>query len=147
SDPVRVEDSGIRDDSLYGVLGMAVGESQGLSLRLSRYRADETGFGFVDPAAVGGDESTLIRILYPYQNFDRATLSWDATTPGFAAADSVQARAYYQSNERELVNDIFIDIGPIFPGAPRSSVEIGSTNYTDLDTWGLRTEAIKLLGE
>ncbi|MCZ7651502.1 MAG: TonB-dependent receptor [Thermoanaerobaculia bacterium] len=146
ADPVRVEDSGIRDDSLYGVLGLALGEGQDLSLRLSRYRADQTGFGFVDPAAIGGDESALVRILYPYQNFDRATLSWDATTPGFAAADTLQARAYYQSNERELVNDIFIDIGPIFPGAPSSSVEVDSTNYTDLDTWGLRTEAIKLLG-
>lgn len=144
--PVRVEDSGLRDRNLYGVFGLALGDSQTLSLRLSRYRADETGFGFVDPGRIGGDESALVRILYPYQDFDRATLSWEATTPDFFAADSVQVRTYFQRNRRELVNDIFIDIGPLMPGAPSSSVAVDSTNRTDLDTLGLRTEAIKLAG-
>jgi hemoglobin/transferrin/lactoferrin receptor protein len=145
-DEVLVEDSGVEDQNVFGRFGWNLTESQSLGLRYSTYHAGQTGFGYVDPAEIGGDTSALVRILYPYQDFDRATLSYDASALGSALADSLQLRAYYQVNERELVNDIDIDIGPIFPGAPRSAVEIYSTNYSELKTGGMRAEAIKVAG-
>ncbi|MCG8462506.1 MAG: TonB-dependent receptor, partial [Holophagales bacterium] len=38
-------------------------------------------------------------------------------------------------------------IGPLFPGAPDSSVESDTLNFTELETFGLRTEITKILGE
>ena len=54
-------------------------------------------------------------------------------------------RAFYQNNERQLANDIAIDIGPLFPGAPNSDVRAETLNFTDLETFGLRTELTKTL--
>src|SRR4029079_2044392 len=53
---------------------------------------------------------------------------------------------YYQSNARELANDIDIDIGPVAPGFPHSSVVAKTLNFSDVDTWGLRADAVKVLG-
>jgi hemoglobin/transferrin/lactoferrin receptor protein len=141
-----VLDTGIDDDSLWGSVGYAIDDRHSLRLRFNRYRADQTGFGLVEPEAYGVDEAFRIRILYPFQEFDRWTLSYFGTALESALADSVDARAYWQSNERELVNDIDIDIGPVFPGAPSSSVASDTRNFTDLDTRGVRLEAIKGLG-
>jgi outer membrane receptor protein involved in Fe transport len=144
SSPVR--DSGLDDSSLWGNFVYRINDSQSLRLRAQRYRADQTGFGFVDPQAFDGDTSTLIRILYPFQNFDRYTLSYEGSALGLPVADTVDAKGYWQSNDRALVNDIDIDIGPLGPGFPHSSVAIDTLNHTTLDTWGLRLEAIKGLG-
>jgi TonB-dependent heme/hemoglobin receptor len=140
-----VNDTGLQDDSLYADLGYQLAPNHRLRLRWSRYRADQTGFGFVDPALFGDSEEFRIRILYPYQDFDRATLSWVGMLPGFA--DSAEVRLYRQSNERELVNDIDINIGVVAPGAPPSSVEADTLNQTDLDTFGLRAEMSRGVGD
>lgn len=143
---VPVVDSGVRDDSVWGSFGWQANDRNALRFRFNRYRADETGFGFVEPSEFGDSEDFRIRILYPYQKFDRYTLGYSGSAFEGALADSVDARVYYQQNRRELVNDIDIDIGPIAPGFPNSSVEADSRNFTDLETWGLRAEAIKVLG-
>jgi len=145
-DETPVLDTGIDDETLWGSVGYAFGDRHSLRLRFNRYRADETGFGLVEPEAYGAAEPFRIRILYPFQEFDRWTLSYFGTALENAFADSLDAKAYRQSNERELVNDIDIDIGPVFPGAPSSSVVSDTRNFTDLDTRGLRLEAIKALG-
>jgi outer membrane receptor protein involved in Fe transport len=141
-DSARVIDSGVDDDSLFGVLSWDLDASNVLTLRHRSYRADQTGFGFVDPALIGDDSGFRIRILYPYQDFDRTSLEWSGSAVDLPVADSVQVQVYHQENDRELANDIDIDIGPIFPGAPPSSVESDSLNRSVLDTWGLRAEAI-----
>lgn len=146
TDSVPVLDSGVDDHNLFARLGWNLTDSQTLGVRYSTYHADQTGFGYMDPALIGGDTSALVRILYPYQDFDRATLSYDHSALSSLLADSFQLRGYYQVNERELVNDIDINIGPIFPGAPDSSVAADSTNYTKLKTAGMRAEAIKVAG-
>ncbi|MCB1009340.1 MAG: TonB-dependent receptor [Acidobacteria bacterium] len=144
---VPVVDTGVQDDSFWGSFGWQANDRNSLRLRFNRYRADQTGFGFVEPDQFESTEDFRIRILYPYQQFDRYTLGYSGSALETAVADSVDARVYFQKNRRELVNDIDIDIGPIAPGFPNSSVEANSLNYTNLETWGLRTEVIKVLGD
>ncbi|MFN7966283.1 MAG: TonB-dependent receptor [Acidobacteriota bacterium] len=139
-----VNDTGLKDDNLWGTLGWKINENHALKLRLSRYRADQTGFGFVEPSLIGEDTSFRIRILYPYQNFDRAVLGYTGSNLNSAMADRVEAKLYWQSNERQLVNNIDINIGPVGPGFPDSSVESDTKNFTDLDTLGFRLEAVKV---
>lgn len=140
-----VSDSGVDDSSLWGTLGFSLADSHDLRLRLNRYRAENAGFGFVEPNLIGDTSGARIRILYPFQDFDRLTASYAGS--GFAASwiDSLDAKLYYQSNERGLVNDIDIDIGPLFPGAPDSFVLADTNNFTDIDTLGARLEAVKSL--
>ncbi|MCB1056306.1 MAG: TonB-dependent receptor [Acidobacteria bacterium] len=145
-DEVTVLDSSVDDDSLSGFLGFWPSDSHSLALRFNRYRAGQTGFGFVDPTLIGEDDSFRIRILYPFQDFDRLSLQWLGSAVDSVLADSIDAQVYYQSNERRLVNQIEINIGPIFPGAPDSGVSADTNNFTDLDTVGLRTEVVKLAG-
>jgi outer membrane receptor protein involved in Fe transport len=140
-----VHDTGSDDDSVFAVAAFDLDDSNVLTLRHRSYRADETGFGFVDPALLGEDESFRIRITYPFQDFDRTTLAWSAGALDSPVADSLDVQAYYQVNDRELVNDIDIDIGPIFPGAPNSSVASDTLNRSELETFGLRAEAIAAL--
>ncbi len=141
-----VIDSGVQDESIFGYVGQQLNDSSELFFRFQRYSAEQTGFGFVEPEALGTMEPFRIRILYPYQDFDRLSAGYIASALDSAVADSLEVKAYYQANERQLVNDIDIDIGPLFPGAPNSSVEADSTNFTDLATFGLRTQGIKLAG-
>ncbi|MFN7940027.1 MAG: TonB-dependent receptor [Thermoanaerobaculia bacterium] len=142
-DSVRVTDSGVKDDDLSALLAWNPRPDQQLVLRHHRYRADRSGFGRVDPERIGDTSGVDVRILYPFQDFDRTTLSWDATLAGAAVADSVQTRLYHQDNTRALVNDIDINIGPIAPHFPDSEVHALTRNWSDLETWGLRSEAIK----
>ncbi len=142
-----VLDSGVQDDSLFGVFTFDLTDQQSLTLKHRRYHAGETGFGLVDPALLGGEEAFQIRITYPFQNFDRTTLAYAAS--GFDAflLDSLDAQIYRQNNRRELANDIAINIGPIFPGAPNSSVESQTLNSTDLESLGFRGQAVKVIAD
>ncbi len=143
-----VVDTGVQDSNFSGFLGYQIDESHQLSLRATRYRAEETGFGFVEPELLGGeDEGFRIQILYPYQDFDRFNLGYTGTFAGGSLADSLDVQLYHQNNERELANNIDINIGPIFPGAPDSEVLADTLNFTDLETLGLRVEAVKLAGD
>lgn len=140
-----VLDTAVEDNNLWGSLGMKLAEHHALRLRFSRYRADQTGFGYVNPAAYGDSEDFKIRIFYPFQDFDRYVLNYNGTNLDGVVADRVSAKFYWQNNERRLNNDIDINIGPIFPGAPDSSVASDTQNFSDLDTFGLRLEAVKIL--
>jgi outer membrane receptor protein involved in Fe transport len=147
ADETPVLDSGVDDDTVWGSAGLAANDRHAVRLRFNRYRAGESGFGLVDPLLVGGAETFRIRILYPFQEFDRVALTWSAGALDGALADALDLKAYWQSNERRLVNDIDIDIGPLFPGAPHSSVAADTDNFTDLDTVGLRLEAFAAAGD
>lgn len=147
ADDTAVLDTALDDRSLWGGLVLGVSDGHWLRLRAERYRAEQAGFGLVPAAAYGVEEAAVIRILYPYQDFDRLTLGYEGSALGLAVADSVDAKLYWQRNERALVNDIEIDIGPLGPGFPNSTVEADTLNSTDLETLGLRLESVKALGE
>jgi hemoglobin/transferrin/lactoferrin receptor protein len=144
----RVFDTGIEDDTLSGDLRYRASDRQSWALSGHRYRADQFGFGFVDPALLDPEfDGTQTRILYPYQDFDRYTLGWSGAGYQKGPFNTFDVRLYRQSNERELAFDAFINIGPIFPSAPASDIEIDTLNFTDLDTTGLRAEASRGLGD
>jgi hemoglobin/transferrin/lactoferrin receptor protein len=146
AEDTEVLDSGVKDDSWTGYLGWRASDQHSIFLRTSRYRADQSGFGFVDNAALGASEAAVVRILYPFQNFDKYTLGYSGSALDAPFADTIDAQIYFQDNERELVNDIDINIGPIFPGAPNSFVFADTLNYTDLESRGLRAELTKVGG-
>jgi hemoglobin/transferrin/lactoferrin receptor protein len=147
-DDATVFDTGVEDDHLRGAVRYELTPRQELSFTGSRYSADQFGFGFVDPALLDPEfDGTTTRILYPFQDFDRYTLGWTGGGLESAIVDTFDVRAYRQSNERELVFDADINIGPLFPGAPASGIQIDTLNFTDLDTTGLRAELAKSLGE
>ncbi len=142
-----VNDSGLDDDSINGYLGYRPSDKHEVFFRLNRYRAGPTGFGFVDPEAIGDDSGFLIRILYPFQDFDRYTFGYQASGLEAAFANTIDFQLYRQENQRQLANDIFIDIGPIIPGFPSSDVQSDTLNFTDLETLGFRAELTKILGD
>jgi outer membrane receptor protein involved in Fe transport len=145
-DSAKVVDSGLTDKSLWGTLGFALGDSHDLRFRLNRYRADDAGFGFVEPDLLGEGDDFRIRILYPFQDFDRLSAIYSGTGFETPWIDSLEAKVYYQNNERQLANDIDINIGPIFPGAPNSFVFADTKNFTDIESTGVRLEALKTVG-
>ena len=147
AEDTEVNDTGVNDDSWTSYLGWRPSDRHAFFLRSNRYRADQTGFGFVDNAALGVSEDFNIRILYPYQNYDKYTFGYSGSALESLLADTVDFQFYYQDNERELANDIEINIGPIFPRAPNSFVFSDTLNFTDLETRGLRTEVTKILGD
>ena len=140
---VTVNDTGITDDTIFGFLGYDLTDSQELSFRFNRYRADQTGFGWVDPLLLG--ELDKVQILYPFQNFDRASLNYRGSAFQNVLANTVNASLMYQQNERELANSI--DAYTPFGGPTFFHVDINTSNFTDLETLGLRGEFTKILNE
>ncbi len=142
-----VNDTGLDDDSINGYFGFRPNDKHQAFFRLNRYRAGETGFGYVDPELIGDDSGTLVKIFYPYQDFDRYTFGYQASGLQSALANTIDFQLYQQQNQRQLVNDIFIDIGPIFGFGPSSDIHVESLNYTDLETTGFRGELTKIVGD
>jgi hemoglobin/transferrin/lactoferrin receptor protein len=138
-----VNDTGIKDDTVFGYLGYDVSDTQQLFLRFNRYRANETGFGWVDPLLLG--ELDKVQILYPYQDFDRATLGYRSSAYDNILMNTVNVNLMYQKNERELQN--LIDAYTPFGGPTYFHVAINSLNYTELDTLGLRGEFTKVIND
>jgi hemoglobin/transferrin/lactoferrin receptor protein len=136
----EVQNTGIQDDSFNLLLGFMPAPEQDLTFKLERYRADETGFGFVDPAAFAPDQP-LIEITYPFQDFDKYTLRYRAHGLNTAVADELDVVGYIQDNERELA------LGLTTPIGPGATLEIVTENFTDLETGGFRAEAKKQAAE
>ena len=147
-DEARVFDTGVEDDTASLDARYQLSDRQELTFAGNRYRAGQFGFGFVDPALLDPDfDGTLTRILYPYQDFDRTTLGWSGGGFTDGPLTTFDVRVYRQNNERELAFDAFINIGPVFPEAPASDIQIDTLNFTDLDTTGLRAEGSRALGQ
>ncbi len=132
----EVQNTGIQDDSFNLLVGFMPAPEQDLTFKLERYRADETGFGFVDPAAFAPDDP-LIEILYPFQDFDKYTLRYRAQSLNSVLADEFDVVGYWQNNERAL------ELGLMMPIGPGATLEIVTENFTDLETGGFRAEAQK----
>jgi hemoglobin/transferrin/lactoferrin receptor protein len=135
----RVEDTGVEDQSAELFASYDIAARQQVSLRFSHYAADNAGFGFVDPEAYA-PELPEVRILYPFQRFNKISATYDAAGVRTAIADRLQVLAYFQDNERRLDNNILV---VPFPGA---SIDVRSENFTDIQTSGARLEAAKLIG-
>ncbi len=135
----RVHDTGVQDESYDVQLGYRLSDANRVFVNFDRYRAEDAGFGYVDAAAYGGG-GPKVQILYPFQRVDKLTLGYRASGMGSAVADRLEITGYTQSNERQLNLDVFVPFGP-----PGSGVQVNTENFTDLDTYGFRAEAAKIL--
>lgn len=128
--------TGIQDRSLTLRLDYAVGESGTLFFGAEYYRAEDAGFGYVDPAAYNPGDAT-VRLSYPDQQFDQYRAGYRATTLGWSLIDDLSITGYYRENERLFEQSITI------PFTPRFGLQLDNRNDTDVTTWGLRAEATK----
>lgn len=137
---VLVNDSGVDDRSLHGLIAYKPGNNQQLSFRHEIYHAENAGFGYVEPALYGSTDP-LIKITYPDQSIAMSTLRYNHYDIDLPFADVLSVSAYYQTNKRDLDMDIFIPI-PI-PMKEGAGIQIEQHNYTDVSSWGLRAEMNK----
>jgi hemoglobin/transferrin/lactoferrin receptor protein len=138
NESVDVFDSGIRDRSYQASAKYELGATRELFARAEWYRADEAGFGYIDPARLGADQPT-IQILYPDQSYDRYTVGVRAHALTNPFASRAELSAYTQANARHLTNLIFVRMSPTM------SMDSRSYNFTDLSTIGGRIELAKPL--
>jgi len=124
-------------------VGFNVAEGQEVFFRIERYRAGATGFGYVDPATYETPDNlqARVRLTYPFQDVDKLSVGYSATNKDWAWANSVQATLYSRNNERQFDQDIFIPFGSLFFG-----LQVDATNFTDVESLGVRFEANKLFG-
>lgn len=144
SEPVRVHDTGVQDANYAAEIAAPLAEGHRLSARFARYEARRAGFGYVSGDDLGTPDAPLIQIRYPRQTFNQLSLRYGGTSLGSVLADRLEVTGYFQSNARQFNLDVFVPFGPGTP--PGAGVASASRNYTDLDTWGFRVEAAKVVG-
>ena len=139
ADKTLVNDTGVDDDTLIGRVGYILGDGQEIFARYERYRADFTGFGWVDPSEYDYF-APISQIAYPYQNVDKFSVGYRGTDLDTPFANSIEGTLYWRKNEREFIQDIrfetsFFD-AQLFKGQ----------DFSEVETFGLRFEANKLFG-
>jgi outer membrane receptor protein involved in Fe transport len=144
ADPARVYDTGVTDWNLNGEVGWDIAAHRSLSLRVSRYDAADAGFGYVDSKLLGDPSGTLVRILYPSQQVTRTTLDYTANQLSWGLADRFTLTAWGSWNKRTLDFNVVSPFGAPFP--PDANVNVFTSNYTDIASYGARLEAAKILG-
>lgn len=141
--------TGVQDESFNFYTAYDVARQQKVFAKYERYRADTTGFGFIDPA-VYAPGMPDIQIDYPFQRFDKITAGYQGVGLDLPFADRLDVVGYYQDNERRFDLDVVVpDIplgNPADPATPIVDIRTFSTNFTDLSTVGTRVEASKLVG-
>ncbi len=141
---VTVEGTGVEDRSFDARIGLDLGSRAHLFTKFESYQADDAGFGRVDPAAYAPDEAA-VSITYPEQTFRKFTTGFRMEDLGTAFADRFELTGYTQTNDRLLELGLFASFGPGTP--PGAGIRVDTRSDTDIDTWGFRAEARKLLGE
>ena len=134
----EVLDTGVEDYGIDFYAAYDITPRQQVYAKYAGYRADSAGFGWVNPEDYA-PEAPRIQILYPFQDFDKVTVGYRGSGLGTAVADGVNFTGYYQVNERNLVNNIFIPFG-----SPDMGLAFNTDNHTDVRTYGFRLEASKL---
>ena len=139
-----VSDSGVQDHGMNFRLGYNFSEDSSLFLKYSYYRANDAGFGFVEPEYYAPD-STRVQITYPFQEVQQYTLSYSHRSLGFTLADTIDATGYFKSNNRQLNMDIFVPFN--IPNMPEAGINMVNENHTSIDTLGFRIEANKAISK
>jgi hemoglobin/transferrin/lactoferrin receptor protein len=144
-----VAGTGVQDESFNLYAAYDIARQQKVFAKYERYRADTTGFGFVDPAAYAPELPDIL-IDYPFQRFDKITMGYQGAGLGLPFADRLEIVGYYQNNERRFNLDVLVpDVplgNPADPATPIVDIRTFSTNFTDLATVGTRIEASKFVG-
>jgi hemoglobin/transferrin/lactoferrin receptor protein len=130
--PTQVFDSGIRDRSASVSLEYDLSAVSSFQSRIEIYDANQAGFGWVDPAAIG--EQAKVQIVYPSQQYQRYSLGYRARALSSWFAHRADVTGYVQQNERTLNNLVFVPI------SATANVDSRSWNFTDMQTLGARVE-------
>jgi len=133
-----VNDSGVRDNSFNLFLGYRLAEHNDISFKYEYYNARDAGFGYVDPAVYSPGDPT-IQLIYPKQRMQKFTLRFENRALNFYLADGISIAGYNLQNTRNFDTNIAISF---FPGA---GLNIRSSNFTDVNTYGARFELTKVL--
>lgn len=141
ADDVQLSDAGVNDKNASVYLGWRYKTGTGAFVRAETYDARNAGFGYINPALLGGDQ-TKIRITYPSQHFTKWSTGFSSGPISSPVADKIDVTAYRQLNGRDLAQSIFAPFGAPFPLT--TGVDIQTRNHTDLTTNGLRAEATKV---
>jgi iron complex outermembrane receptor protein len=98
--PEKVLDTGVRDRNLTAAAGYELTPDHRFYFKGSSYAADDAGFGFVDPADIGG--GARVQILYPRQRVTRGTVGYLGRSLHSPLFDRVDVSLYGQGNKRDL---------------------------------------------
>lgn len=134
---VLVNGTGVKDRSVDVRLGWEPAGHHSTYAKFETYRADDAGFGSVDPALYAPG-SPDINITYPMQRWSKVTAGYLGRELGTPLADQVSIQAYGQDNKRDLNFGLDMALGP------SASMSIVQKNFTNIRTYGLRAEARKL---
>jgi hemoglobin/transferrin/lactoferrin receptor protein len=137
-DDTPVNDTGVQDNSMTAILGFRIADNHDISMKYEYYQAKDAGFGYVDPAVYSPEDPT-IQLMYPDQKMQKFTLKYENRSLHFVLADGLSLTGYFLDNTRTFDTNIAITF---FPGA---GVNIRSSNYTDVTTFGSRFEFTKVL--
>jgi hemoglobin/transferrin/lactoferrin receptor protein len=140
SDETLVNDSGVTDKTYNARLGWDFKNGHEMFFKVERYDSEDAGFGWVSPSAYNPADGTEVQLTYPFQEVTQYVLGYKGNNLETSWVDSQETTFYYRNNERRF--DQRIDI-PFFPGA---GLEILSENFTDIETFGLRSELRKIAG-
>lgn len=142
NDNVTLQNAGVNDKNASVYLGWRYKSGTGAFVRAETYDAKNSGFGFIDPAIIGGDQ-TKIQITYPNQHFTKWSAGFSTgVLTGAKVLDKADFTAYRQVNGRDLAQMIFAPFGDPYPAS--AGIDIKSYNHTDLTTSGFRAEATKI---
>jgi len=142
--PERVLDAGAQDRNYSARMSYDVGEHATVGLRFSRYELRDAGFGYVNPRALGDTSGVLVRLLYPNQNVNRLTATFQQSSLGWGLADRISLAAVTGSNTRDFDQQIDIPFGAPLP--PTAGMKIRQHNFTDIGSYGARLELAKVVG-
>ena len=139
----RVIGSGVQDENYAAQLGVDLKEGQRIFAKYEGYTANDAGFGYVSNTDLNTPDAPTIDIRYPAQMVDKVSLGYGATGIRSSLADRLDVIGYFVSNQRRLNLSAFIPFGPGTP--PGAGLDSRTHNFTDVDTWGFRVEAAKVL--
>jgi hemoglobin/transferrin/lactoferrin receptor protein len=139
-DKVLVNDSGVLDETYNARFSWDFANGHELFVKAERYASEDAGFGFVEPTIIDPSASTRVALTYPFQKVNQYVVGYSGNGLDKSWVDSVETTLYVRDNERRFDQDIDITF---FPGA---GMEILSENFTDIETFGLRSELSKLAG-
>jgi hemoglobin/transferrin/lactoferrin receptor protein len=142
TDAVTLSNAGVNDKNASVYLGWRYKTGTGAFVRAETYDAKNAGFGYIDPALLGGSQ-TKIQITYPAQSFTKWSTGFSTgLVSGAKVFDKADVIAYRQVNGRDLSQSIFAPFGAPYPAT--AGVDIQTRNHTDLTTNGFRAEAMKI---
>ncbi len=137
--PATVQGTGVTDRHLRGRVSLDLAPGQQLFASYDDYRAEDAGFGFLDPSLLGEGQPT-IDIRYPDQQVRRGTVGYRGRDLRLPFADRIDVAAFRSVNRRHLDQDIFIPFGP------DAGMSVATRNFTDVGATGVRVELARGLG-